>query len=81
MSLTSFDIVVGMDCLAANHAKIFCSKRIIKVPTTSAGTITIYGEKGRKTTTIISFLKAHKCLTKGCPSYITYVIDTKLEKK
>ena len=26
ISLRSFDVVVGMDCLAANHAEILCYK-------------------------------------------------------
>ena len=41
----------------------------------------IYREKGKKATPVISFLKARKCLTKGCSSYLAYVVDAKLEKK
>ena len=43
--------------------------------------ILIYGEKGRKATTIISLLKERKCVAKGCSSYLVYVVDAKLEKK
>ena len=41
----------------------------------------IYGEKGRKATTIISLLKARKCVAKGCSSYLAYMVDVNLEKK
>jgi len=43
--------------------------------------ILIYGEKGRKATSIISLLKARKCVAKGCFLYLAYVVDVKLEKK
>jgi hypothetical protein len=58
ISLSSFDVVVGMDWLAANHAEILRFKKLIKVPSTNGGMILIYGEKGKKATTIISLLKA-----------------------
>ena len=48
ISLRSFDVVICMDWLAANHAEILCSKKIIKVPSTNGGTIMIYGEKGNR---------------------------------
>ena len=70
ISLRSFDVVVGMDWLAANRAEILCYKKLIKLPSTNGGMILIYGEKGRKTTTIISLLKARKCVAKGCSSYL-----------
>ena len=75
------DVVVGMDWLAVNHTEILCFKKIIKVLLTHGGTIMIYGENGRKATTIISLLKAGKYVAKGCSSYLAYVVDAKLEKK
>ena len=66
MLLRSFYVVVGMDWLAANRVEILCYKKLIKLPSTNGGVILIYGEKGRKATTIISLLKARKCVAKGC---------------
>ena len=73
-------MVVGMDWLAANRAEILCYKKLIKLPSNNGGMILIYGENGRKATTIISLLKARKCVSKGCSSYLAYVVDSKLEK-
>ena len=81
MALRSFDVVVGMDWLSVHLAEILCSKKMIKVSTTSGGVVMIYGEKTRKINTVVTSLKAQKCLAKGCSSYFAYVIDTKLEKK
>ena len=81
ISLRSFDVVIGMDWLAANRAEIFCYKKLIKLPSNNGGMTLIYGEKGRKATTIISLLKARKYIAKGCSSYLAYVVDAKLEKK
>lgn len=81
MAIGGFDIVVAMDWLVRNKADIFCSKKTIKVPLPIGGMVTIYGEKGKRTTSIISSLKARKFLSKGCSSYLAYIVDAKLEKK
>ncbi|KAI3665770.1 hypothetical protein L6452_44401 [Arctium lappa] len=76
-----FDVIVGMDWLAKHDADIFCSKKLIRVPLPKGGEVLVYGEKSRRTNTIISSLKARKKLAKGCESYLAYVVDAKLEKK
>ena len=41
----------------------------------------MYGEKCIVNSEIISLMKARKCLSKGCTSYLAFVIDAKKEKK
>ena len=60
--LRSFDVVVGMDWLAANRAEILCYKKLIKLSSTNGGMILIYGEKGRKATTIRLYLIGNLCI-------------------
>ncbi|KAI3719110.1 hypothetical protein L6452_20001 [Arctium lappa] len=81
MTIGVFDVVIGMDWLSRHKDDIFCSKKMIQVPLSGGGVVTIYGEKGKGNNLIISSLKAHKFLAKGYPSYLAYVVDAKKEKK
>ena len=40
----------------------------------------IYGDRRERRSCLISMLKARRCLGKGCPGYLAYVIDAKKEK-
>ncbi|KAI3758604.1 hypothetical protein L6452_06171 [Arctium lappa] len=80
MLIGGFDVVVGMDLLANNHAEIMCSKKLIRLPNPCGEVVIIYGEKRKGDVAIITMAKARKCLVKGCSSFLAYVIDTKLEK-
>ncbi|KAI3669849.1 hypothetical protein L6452_41291 [Arctium lappa] len=81
VDIWGFGIIVGMDWLSKNDTDILCSKKLIRLPLSFGGEVIIYGEKNRKSSMIISSLKARKSLAKGCASYLAYVIDAKLEKR
>lgn len=81
IELNGFDIVLGMDWLSTNDAEILCKKKIVKVNPPGKDSFMVYGDKRRVNSGIISLMKARKCLTKGCTSYLAFVIDAKKEKK
>ncbi|KAI3706791.1 hypothetical protein L6452_24762 [Arctium lappa] len=81
MDIGGFDVVIGMDWLVRHKVDIFCSKKMIQVPLEGSNVVIIYGEKGKGRNLIISSLKARKFLSKGYPSYLAFVVDTKKEKK
>ncbi|KAI3667253.1 hypothetical protein L6452_42302 [Arctium lappa] len=81
ITIGGFNIVIGMDWSTQNNADIFYTKKMIRVPVVSGGVVTIYEEKRMGSTPIISSLKARKHLSKGCSSYLAYIVDAKLEKK
>ncbi|KAJ9555926.1 hypothetical protein OSB04_010540 [Centaurea solstitialis] len=81
MNVGSFNVVLGIDWLRAHDANIGCGKKMVTLPTSRGEMITVYGDKKKGTNTTISMIKARRCLAKGCASYLSYVIDTKLEKK
>ncbi|TKW69965.1 MAG: hypothetical protein DI543_29540, partial [Bradyrhizobium icense] len=81
IELNGFDIVLGMDWLSANDAEILCKKKLVKVNPPGKDSFMVYGDKRRVNSGIISLMKARKCLTKGCTSYLAFVIDAKKEKK
>ncbi|KAI3685705.1 hypothetical protein L6452_34962 [Arctium lappa] len=45
MVIGGFDVVVGMDWLADNHAEILCSKKLIRLPTSDGEMVVVFGER------------------------------------
>ena len=82
MTLGGFDVVLGMDWLSQFEAQINCKRKIILVQAPEGKTVSIIGDRDDNSVKIVSMIKAEKLLTKGCESYLAYVIDnTKVVKK
>ncbi|KAF5807867.1 putative nucleotidyltransferase, Ribonuclease H [Helianthus annuus] len=77
IQLGSFDVVVGMDWLSKNKAEVICHEKIIRIPLANDETLIVHGEKQDAPLRIISCMKAHKCLRKGCVAFLAHVIDKK----
>ncbi|GJR95122.1 putative reverse transcriptase domain-containing protein [Tanacetum coccineum] len=69
----SFDVIIGMDWLAKNHAVIVCDEKIMCIPYGNEILI-VQGDgsdKEKKSTlSIISCVKAQKYIIKGCPIFV-----------
>ncbi|KAJ9564382.1 hypothetical protein OSB04_000348 [Centaurea solstitialis] len=78
--INEFDVIVGIDWLAKNHAWVGCDEKIIHIDLPGRGPFVIYGDRRNRQTSLISMLKARKCVKKGCQSFLAYVIDSKKEK-
>ncbi|GJU84003.1 putative reverse transcriptase domain-containing protein [Tanacetum coccineum] len=74
--LGSFDVIIGMDWLAKNHAVIVCDEKIVRIPYGNEILI-VQGDKSDKekksTLSIISCVKAQKYMEKGCQLFLTQV--------
>ncbi|KAI3825392.1 hypothetical protein L1987_06875 [Smallanthus sonchifolius] len=70
-----FDIVLGMDWLAANEAQIICKRKRIHLKAPSGSPITVYGDWNCMMPNIISMIKAESYMRRGCEAYLAYVID------
>ena len=73
ITLAGFDIVLGMDWLSDNQARILCNKKIIELRAPDNRIIRIDGDKNAGQVSIISMLKANKCLNQGCLAFMAYV--------
>ncbi|GJZ69352.1 putative reverse transcriptase domain-containing protein [Tanacetum coccineum] len=76
IDLGSFDVIIGMDWLAKNHAVIVCDKKIVRIP--YGNEILIFqGDKSDKekksTLSIILCVKAQKYMEKGCQLFLAQV--------
>ncbi|GKA07857.1 putative reverse transcriptase domain-containing protein [Tanacetum coccineum] len=76
IDLGSFDVIIGMDWLAKNHAVIVCDEKIVRIPYGNEILI-VQGDKSNKekksTLSIISCVKAQKYMEKGCQLFLTRV--------
>ncbi|GJU15774.1 putative reverse transcriptase domain-containing protein, partial [Tanacetum coccineum] len=74
--LGSFDVIIGMDWLAKNHAVIVCDEKIVRIPYGNKILI-VQGDKSDKekksTLSIISCVKAQKYMEKGCQLFLAQV--------
>ncbi|PWA90937.1 reverse transcriptase domain-containing protein [Artemisia annua] len=80
MRLGSFDIVVGMDWLSKNQAKILCDEKIIHVPI-NGETLTIRGDQSKTRLNFISCIKTERYMSRGCQVFVVQVTETKPDEK
>ncbi|XP_021986385.1 uncharacterized protein LOC110882749 [Helianthus annuus] len=73
MNLAGFDIILGMDWLAHNQARIACDKKLNEIKSPSGDILTILGDQHYGLHKGVSLLKASKCLKKGCAIYMAHV--------
>ncbi|XP_076957744.1 uncharacterized protein LOC143633305 [Bidens hawaiensis] len=81
MELAGFDVILGMDWLAANQARILCNEKAIEILTPNNKMIRIAGDKESGKVGIISKIKASHCLGKGCLAFMAYVTKEPEPKK
>ncbi|XP_076909031.1 uncharacterized protein LOC143566144 [Bidens hawaiensis] len=81
MELAGFDVILGMDWLAANQARIICNEKAIEILTPNKKMICIAGDKESGKIGIISKIKANHCLGKGCLAFMAYVTKEPEPKK
>ncbi|GKF15089.1 putative reverse transcriptase domain-containing protein [Tanacetum coccineum] len=76
IELGSFDVIIGMDWLAKNHAVIVCDEKIVRIPYGNEILI-VQGDKGTKEKksmlSIISCEKAQEYMDKGCQLFLAQV--------
>nr|GFC26858.1 reverse transcriptase domain-containing protein [Tanacetum cinerariifolium] len=74
--LGSFDVIISMDWLAKNHAVIVCDEKIIRILYENEILI-VQGNKSDENKSmlrIISCVKAHKYMEKGCQLFLAQVM-------
>ncbi|GKE05040.1 putative reverse transcriptase domain-containing protein [Tanacetum coccineum] len=82
IELGSFDVIISMDWLAKYDALIVCDKKVVRIPYRDEVLI-IRGDNydGGTKLNIISCMRTHKYIEKGCQVYIAQVTSKKAEDK
>jgi hypothetical protein len=80
LELSDFDIILGMNWLGKNKARLDCFTKIVTFQGAKGETMVFKGERISNFTNIISGMVARKLLKKGCTTYLAYVINSKKGK-
>ncbi|KAL4021638.1 hypothetical protein IC575_020444 [Cucumis melo] len=77
LDMLDFDVILGMDWLAANHASINCSRKEVAFNPPSMTSFKFKGEGSRSLPQVISAIRASKLLSQGTWSILASVVDTR----
>nr|GFA14755.1 putative reverse transcriptase domain-containing protein [Tanacetum cinerariifolium] len=59
IKLGSFDVVIGMDWLSKNHAKVLCDEKVVRIPI-NGETLIIRGDRSKTRLNLISCIKTER---------------------
>ncbi|TYJ95735.1 ty3-gypsy retrotransposon protein [Cucumis melo var. makuwa] len=77
LDMLDFDVILGMDWLAANYASIDCSRKKVAFNPHSMVSFKFKGEGSRSLPQVISTMRASKLLSQGTWSILASVVDTR----
>ncbi|KAL4028533.1 hypothetical protein IC575_011730 [Cucumis melo] len=77
LDMLDFDVILGIDWLAANHASIDCSRKEVAFNPPSIASFKFKGEGSRSLPQVISAIRASKLLSQGTWSILASVVDTR----
>ncbi|KAA0060734.1 ty3-gypsy retrotransposon protein [Cucumis melo var. makuwa] len=77
LDMLDFDVILGMDWLAANHASIDCSRKEVTFNPPSMANFKFKGGGSRSLPQVISAIRASKLLSQGTWGILASVVDTR----
>jgi hypothetical protein len=80
LKMKDFDVILGMDWLAANYASVDCCSKKVKFQILGAMEFSFVGSGASITPCVISALQARRMLRKGCRRYLATVRDTQQDE-
>ncbi|KAL0546159.1 hypothetical protein IC582_016065 [Cucumis melo] len=77
LDMLDFDVILGMDWLAANHASIDCSRKEVTFNPPSMASFKFNGGGSKSLPQVISAIRASKLLSQGTWGILASVVDTR----
>ncbi|XP_022033024.1 uncharacterized protein LOC110934143 [Helianthus annuus] len=77
MRLGTFDVIISMDWLHKNHAKIVCREKLVRLPLPSGDILHVYGDQPSKGLRLMSCTQASRSLRKQNPAFLAHVVEQK----
>ncbi|KAL0561626.1 hypothetical protein IC582_002066 [Cucumis melo] len=77
LDMLDFDVILGMDWLATNHASIDCSRKEVTFNPPSMASFKFKGGGSRSLPQVISAIRASKLLSQGTWGILASVVDTR----
>ena len=79
MDMYDYDVILGMDWLAAYHASVDCFRKEVVFRPLGEPKFRFKGSRMHTLPRVISTLRAKHLLRKGCQGYLAHVVDTRKE--
>ncbi|GJS74370.1 putative reverse transcriptase domain-containing protein [Tanacetum coccineum] len=80
IELGTFDVIIGMDWLVKHDAVIVCGEKVICIPYGNKMLI-VESDKGVSRLKIISCIKDHKYVERGCHLFLAHVTEKESKEK
>nr|GEZ26320.1 reverse transcriptase domain-containing protein [Tanacetum cinerariifolium] len=80
IKLDSFNVVIGMEWLSKNHAKILCDEKVVHIPI-DGETLIIRGDRSKTRLNLISCIKTKRYISRGCQIFMIQVVEKKSDEK
>ncbi|KAM2442197.1 hypothetical protein PS1_023336 [Malus domestica] len=74
LDIIDFDVILGMDWLHYNRARLDCYEKVVTFHRPSMPTITFVGEHSGLKHRVIMAMRVRQLLSKGCQGYLAHVV-------
>nr|GEX79801.1 putative reverse transcriptase domain-containing protein [Tanacetum cinerariifolium] len=80
IELGTFDVIIGIDWLVKHDAVIVCGEKVVRIPYGNK-TLIVESDKGMSRLKVISCIKDHKYIERGCHLFLAHVTEKKPKEK
>ncbi|GKA16186.1 putative reverse transcriptase domain-containing protein, partial [Tanacetum coccineum] len=80
IELGTFDVIIGMDWLVKHDVVIVCGEKVVRIPYENKMLI-VESDNGVSRLKVISCVKAHKYIERGCHLFLAHVTKKKSKEK
>nr|GFA00049.1 putative reverse transcriptase domain-containing protein [Tanacetum cinerariifolium] len=80
IKLSSFNVVISMDWLSKNHAKILCDEKVVHI-LIDGETLIIRVDRSKTQINLISCIKTERYISRGCQIFMIQFVEKKSDEK
>ncbi|GKE66495.1 putative reverse transcriptase domain-containing protein, partial [Tanacetum coccineum] len=80
IELGTFDVIISMDWLVKYDVVIICGEKVVRIPYGNKVLI-VESDKGVSRLKVIPFIKASKCVERGCHLFLAHVTENTSKEK
>ena len=74
LDIVDFDVILGMDWLHYNHAKLDCYEKVVTFHRSGLPVVTFFGERNGLRQGVLFAVRAKRPLRKECQGYLAHVV-------
>ena len=79
LEMLDFDVILGLDWLSPHHALLDCYAKTVTLAISGIPPVVWRGTSGSYPDLVISHIRAHRLIDRGCSSYLSFIRDVGAE--